>query len=250
MISAPGALVAALMLAALKLLLCSFQLMYASPDLSPIDDTLMVDLAKSIASGQWLGEYNWLTLGKHSFFALWLALLNKLGLNFLIGGQLLFAAAALLLLGALRPLFKTNLARFFVFGIVLWTPASWAEHSPARLSGQYLPRPGAAGLCRSAGGFCALARGGGPGVALLYRRRPGAGGGVAVARGQCAAAALSPLRGDPLRRVSRIRPRGAIAGKAGAVGGAAGAVGRLRGRLVRHEPKGLRPLYRQRFHLQ
>lgn len=96
------------MLAALKLLLCSFQLMYASPDLSPIDDTLMVDLAKSIASGQGLGEYNWLTLGKHSFFALWLALLNKLGLNFLIGGQLLFAAAALLLLGALRPLFKTE----------------------------------------------------------------------------------------------------------------------------------------------
>ncbi len=128
-LSARALWIAALMLAALKLLLCSFQLMYASPDLSPIDDTLMVDLAKSIASGQWLGEYNWLTLGKHSFFALWLALLNKLGLNFLIGGQLLFAAAALLLLGALRPLFKTNLARFFVFGIVLWTPASWAEHS-------------------------------------------------------------------------------------------------------------------------
>lgn len=121
--------IAALALVGLKILLCSFQLMYASPDLSPIDDTLMVDLAKSIAAGRWLGDYNWLTLGKHSFFALWLAFLNKLGLNFLIGGQLLFAVGALLLLGALRPLFRTNLARFFVFGIVLWTPASWAEHS-------------------------------------------------------------------------------------------------------------------------
>ena len=121
--------IAALALVGLKILLCSFQLMYASPDLSPIDDTLMVDLAKSIAAGRWLGDYNWLTLGKHSFFALWIAFLNKLGLNFLIGGQLLFAVGALLLLGALRPLFRTNLARFFVFGIVLWTPASWAEHS-------------------------------------------------------------------------------------------------------------------------
>ena len=51
-LSARALWIAALVLAALKLLLCSFQLMYASPDLSPIDDTLMVDLAKSIASGQ------------------------------------------------------------------------------------------------------------------------------------------------------------------------------------------------------
>ena len=119
----------ALGLFAVKLFLCSFQLMYASPDLSPIDDTLMVNLAKSIAEGNWLGEYNWLTLGKHAFFAFWLAFLSTFGINFLIGGQVLFALSCFALLCAIKPLFKTNLARLFVFTIVLFTPASWAEYT-------------------------------------------------------------------------------------------------------------------------
>ena len=55
---------------AVKLLLCSFQLIVASPDLTPIDDTVMFNLAQSITAGNWLGEYDWLTLGKHSFYAL------------------------------------------------------------------------------------------------------------------------------------------------------------------------------------
>ena len=45
-------------LIAVKLVLTSFQLMIASPDLSPIDDTLMFQLARNITAGQWLGKYN------------------------------------------------------------------------------------------------------------------------------------------------------------------------------------------------
>lgn len=119
--------VLALLLVAGKVFLCSYQLMLASPDLSPIDDTLMFDLANNIVAGKWLGEYNYLTLGKHSFFALWLAGVHLLGINYIVAGQLLFAFACLVLLAAVKPLFKTNVARFFVFGIVLFTPASWAE---------------------------------------------------------------------------------------------------------------------------
>ena len=85
--------VLALALTAVKLGLCSFQLIVASPDLSPIDDTLMFNLAKSISAGNWLGEYDWLTLGKHSFYALWLAFLNLLHVNIVVGGQALFAAS-------------------------------------------------------------------------------------------------------------------------------------------------------------
>lgn len=118
-----------LLAAAVKIGLCSFQLMYASPDLSPIDDTLMVNLAQSISSGNWLGAYDYLTLSKHAGFALWLAFLNLLHLNVLVGGQLLFAGACFVLLAALKPAFKTNWARLWVFGIVLFTPASWAESS-------------------------------------------------------------------------------------------------------------------------
>lgn len=117
------------LLIALKLGLCSFQMMLASPNLSPIDDSLMVRAASSIVAGEWLGPYDCLTLGKHMGFAIWLALLNKLGINFLLGGQILFAAACVVALFALKPLFRTNLARLFLFACVLYTPASWAEHT-------------------------------------------------------------------------------------------------------------------------
>ncbi len=116
-------------LVAVKLFLTSFQLMLASPDLSPIDDTLMFRLAQNIAAGNWLGEYNWLTLSKHSFFALWLALTHVLGVNFLIAGQALYAAACALLLAALRPAVASRAARLGVFAAVLYTPASWAAYT-------------------------------------------------------------------------------------------------------------------------
>ena len=113
-------------LIAVKLYLTSFQLMIASPDLSPIDDTLMFRLAQSITAGNWLGEYNWLTLSKHSFFALWLAFSHLLGVNFLVAGQALYAAACAVLLAALRPVISCRIARLGVFAAVLYTPATWA----------------------------------------------------------------------------------------------------------------------------
>ena len=113
-------------LIAVKLFLTSFQLMIASPDLSPIDDTLMFRLAQNITAGQWLGEYNWLTLSKHSFFALWLAFVHMLGVNFLVAGQALYAAACAVLLSALRPLIRCRFARLCVFAAVLYTPATWS----------------------------------------------------------------------------------------------------------------------------
>ena len=117
----------ALAAVAVKLILCSQQLFEAVPLASTIDDGLMMRLATSIREGNWLGEYDYLTLGKHSFFALWLAFLNVLHVNFLVGGQLLDAAACLVLLAAVKPLFCTNAARGLVFLAVLWLPASWAQ---------------------------------------------------------------------------------------------------------------------------
>lgn len=104
--------VLALAAVAVKLLLCSQQLFEAVPQASTIDDTLMFEMARSIREGSWLGEYSYLTLGKHSFFALWLALLNVLHVNFIVGGQLLYAAACLVLLAGVKPLFRTNAARW------------------------------------------------------------------------------------------------------------------------------------------
>lgn len=128
-LSARGLWLAAFALAAFKVILCSQQLVHAFPDASPIDDELMLNFAKSITAGNWLGEYGWLTLGKHSFYALWLALMNLLHLNILVGGQLLFAAGCFVLLAALQPVLRTAWARLFVFAAVLYTPASWAQYT-------------------------------------------------------------------------------------------------------------------------
>lgn len=114
------------LLTASKLILCSFQLIYASPELSPIDDTLMFNLANNISQGNWLGEYNWLTLSKHSFYALWLSFLNLLGVNIIVGAQALYALACLAAVQALAPLLK-NFSRLVIFAFMLYIPTSYAE---------------------------------------------------------------------------------------------------------------------------
>lgn len=117
-------LLTALALTAAKLLLTSFQLLLVTPGGAVIDDTLMYNLAQSIANGQWLGEYGWLTLSKHSFFSVWLALLHTLHIPYLLGGQLLQIAAAVAGAWAARPLLKTRKAKLFVYALLLWNPAA------------------------------------------------------------------------------------------------------------------------------
>ena len=141
-----------------KLILCSQQLFEAVPLASTIDDGLMMRLATSIREGNWLGEYDYLTLGKHSFFALWLAFLNVLHVNFLVGGQLLYAAACLVLLAAVKPLFCTNAARGLVFLAVLWLPASWAQFTLRVYRDNIYPALVLLALGGLVGAFCRFAQ--------------------------------------------------------------------------------------------
>ena len=148
----------ALAAVAVKLILCSQQLFEAVPLASTIDDGLMMRLATSIREGNWLGEYDYLTLGKHSFFALWLAFLNVLHVNFLVGGQLLYAAACLVLLAAVKPLFCTNAARGLVFLAVLWLPASWAQFTLRVYRDNIYPALVLLALGGLVGAFCRFAQ--------------------------------------------------------------------------------------------
>ena len=148
----------ALAAVAVKLILCSQQLFEAVPLASTIDDGLMMRLATSIREGNWLGEYDYLTLGKHSFFALWLAFLNVLHVNFLVGGQLLYAVACLVLLAAMKPLFCTNAARGLVFLAVLWLPASWAQFTLRVYRDNIYPALVLLALGGLVGAFCRFAQ--------------------------------------------------------------------------------------------
>ncbi|MEG2233133.1 MAG: hypothetical protein RRZ42_00710 [Oscillospiraceae bacterium] len=85
---------------------------------APIDDTLMYDSAVSIVEGNWLGDYTWKTMSKHMFFSVWLAGLSKLGIPYLVGGQLLYLVACIAAAAAVIPLFKRKWGSAVVFALL------------------------------------------------------------------------------------------------------------------------------------
>ena len=120
-------------LVAVKLALASFQMVYIWVGGAPLDDELMFRAANAVSAGNWLGGYDYLTLSKSSFFALWLALLHALGLPYLVSGQALWCAASLLAAQAFWPWLQRagrgNWARLALFAALAFNPASSAAYT-------------------------------------------------------------------------------------------------------------------------
>ncbi|MEG1175719.1 MAG: hypothetical protein RSD62_03630 [Ruthenibacterium sp.] len=116
----------ALLLVALKLFLASRQMLFITPQGAPIDDTLMYDAAVSITNGAWLGGYDWLTLSKYMLFPTWVALLHTLHIPYLLGGQLLYAAACAVGTAAFSPVVRRYQTRLLLFFVLLFNPAQTA----------------------------------------------------------------------------------------------------------------------------
>ena len=116
-----------------KLILTSFQLVLATPDFAILDDTLMYEAAKSITEGQWLGEYNWLTLGKYMLFPVWLAMLHTLHIPYLLGGQLLQMLASLAGAWALAPLIRRRWGLLLCYVVLFYNPAASAAYVALRI---------------------------------------------------------------------------------------------------------------------
>ncbi len=119
----------ALVAVAVKLLCSYTQYATVYPPLAPIDDNLMTNAAMSIVKGQWLGRYNYLTLSKHSFFAVWLAFVHKTGIPYLVANMLLWAVASLLATMAVKPALKKNWMVLFAFLGLLYNPAASAQYA-------------------------------------------------------------------------------------------------------------------------
>ena len=113
--------------ALLKLIYVGSQRMILYPEASMLDDMLMVQAAENILEGSWLGAYNYLTIGKHMLFALWLALVSKVGISYLLAGQLLFTAASFAITESLAPAVKSRLLRLCFFTYLIMSPASYAD---------------------------------------------------------------------------------------------------------------------------
>lgn len=110
-----------------KLVMTRFQMVYVWVGGAPLDDELMFEAARSITADQWLGVYDWLTLSKHMFFAVWLAVCNLLHLPYLAAGQLLTCGAALACAFAFAPVLRRWKSRFALFALLAFSPAATAS---------------------------------------------------------------------------------------------------------------------------
>ena len=143
--------------------LCLSLTQYATiyPPLAPLDDDLMTRAAMSITAGQWLGPYNFLTISKHAGFAVWLALLHKLNIPYLVGNMAVWALASLLATISLSPVLKKNWGKLVIYLFMLYNPAASAQYATRVYRDALFPR------------LCVMFFSGIVGAALRHRERLG-----------------------------------------------------------------------------
>ncbi|MBQ3008842.1 MAG: hypothetical protein IJD80_04550, partial [Oscillospiraceae bacterium] len=124
-----AAVTIALLAVLAKLALSFTQFATVYPPLAPIDDNLMTQAAMSIVQGNWLGDYNYLTISKHAFFAAWLAFLHITKIPYLVGNMMLWSLASAFAALALRPVMKKNRMVLFTFLGLLYNPAASAQYA-------------------------------------------------------------------------------------------------------------------------
>lgn len=122
-------------LVVVRLALTGFQQAYTWVGGAPLDDELMFRAAQSISAGNWLGEYDYLTLSKSMFFPVWMAFLNALHIPYLLGGVALWCAASLFAAFAFSPLWaklpagQGRAVTLGLFAALTWLPTSWASYT-------------------------------------------------------------------------------------------------------------------------
>ena len=122
-------IVIAVVLGAIRLVLANSQMMYILPFSAPLDDDLYFTWAQNIAAGNWLGEYNYLTLSKYPFFGIYLAVLHKLSIPYIVGNCIMWIGLGVLVVSAFKPVIKNNWHRIVLFTAVIYNPSTYAEHN-------------------------------------------------------------------------------------------------------------------------
>lgn len=97
------------------------------------DDWIMVHLAETLRNGQWLGEYNDLTLTKGMFFPLYLAVCNFLHLSYLNMTALCYTVSCMIFVYGLRPLLKKYWSMCLLYLALLWNPISYSVQAFQRV---------------------------------------------------------------------------------------------------------------------
>lgn len=97
------------------------------------DDALMVDMAKNILDGKWLGEYNELTLTKGVMFPLFLCVSNILGINYISFQTLFYSIACLLFIYGIKDFIKSKKWLLIIFIALVFNPVSFATNTLSRV---------------------------------------------------------------------------------------------------------------------
>jgi len=94
------------------------------------DDFLFISLADSIAQGNWLGKYTYLTLVKGPMYPIFLAIGSILKFPTTVFQHSLYVAATILLVWTLRKLQIRRLSLLILFAFLVFNPITYA---PAHL---------------------------------------------------------------------------------------------------------------------
>ena len=94
----------------------------------PYDDNLMIEQAKNILAGKWLGEYNCLTLVKGVFTPIFIAFSHILHIPFLIAQDIFYILACFTLIFVLRKKIKSKIIALLGFTFLIFHPIIYSLH--------------------------------------------------------------------------------------------------------------------------
>ena len=91
------------------------------------DDVLMVNQADSILKGEWLGEYNCLTIVKGQFTHLFIAFFNILHIPFLMAQEIFYDISIIFLLLVFRKKIKSQWKLILIYIVLLFNPITFCN---------------------------------------------------------------------------------------------------------------------------
>ena len=92
------------------------------------DDILMLEQANSILHGNWLGDYNSLTLVKGVFTPIFMAFTNILHIPFLLAIQIFYCLSCAFLIFVLKKLVKSKTVLAILFTILMFNPVMYSDN--------------------------------------------------------------------------------------------------------------------------
>jgi len=90
------------------------------------DDALFISWAKSMLTFNWLGPYNHLTLAKGPFYSMWIVTSFILGIPLLLSQHLLYIAAILTFILAIKPVINSQKVLLIIFIVLLFNPMTYS----------------------------------------------------------------------------------------------------------------------------